>query len=114
MFATSDGEEIVRQICQVLETASSTQEMLHDIKKLAGLWASARLRFKDIESHELCAAWGKIVTRSVDSAITSHEAWKKKLLRDSAPTGDIVQVEEQLTKLKEVSQFKWTTIEPEL
>ena len=114
MFAVSDGEELVRQICQVLETGSSADHMLHDIQKLGGLWASARLRFKDIESCELCAAWGKIVTRSCDGAIASHGAWKKKLLRDSAPTGDIVQVEEQLTKLKEVSQFKWTTIEPEL
>ena len=114
MFATADGDEMVRQVGQVLETEIAGEQMVQDIKKLAGLWASARLRFKDIESYELCAAWGKIVTRSVDSAIASHEAWKKKLLRDSAPTGEIVQVEEQLTKLKEVSQFKWTTIEPEL
>ena len=114
MFATSDGEEIVRQICQVLETPSSTDEMLYSIKKLAGLWASARLRFKDIESCELCAAWSKIVTKAVAGAVSSYEAWKTKLLRESAPTGEIFEVEQQLTKLKEVSQFKWTTIEPEL
>ena len=114
MFATSDGEEIVRQICQVLETPSSTDDMLYSIKKLAGLWASARLRFKDIESCELCAAWSKIVAKSCASTITSHEGWKKKLLRESAPSGEILQVDEQLTKLKEISAFKWTTIEPEL
>ena len=62
-------------------------------------------------SHAWRAPW---CPRSVDSAIASHESWKKKLLRDSAPTGDIVQVEEQLTKLKEVSQFKWVNIEAEL
>ena len=114
MFATADGDEMVRQVGQVLETEITGEQMVQDIKKLAGLWASARLRFKDICSSELCAAWCKIVTKSCDGAIASHGAWKKKLLRDSAPTGDIVQVEEQLTKLKEVSQFKWTTIEPEL
>ena len=114
MFAVADGEEMARQIGQVLEENSSSERMVREIKRLGGLWASARLRFKDIESCELCAAWGKIVSRSCDGAIASHGAWKKKLLRDSAPTGEIVQVEEQLTKLKEVSQFKWTNIEAEL
>ena len=114
MFAVADGDEMVRQVHQVLEAGSSSDRTLEGIKRLGGLWASARLRFKDIDSSELCAARGKIVTRSCDGAIASHGAWMKKLLRDSAPTGEIVQVEEQLTKLQEVSQFKWTNIEAEL
>ena len=113
MFATSDGEELVRQICQVLENGTCADHMLHDIQKLGGLWASARLRFKDIDSSELCAAWAKIVKRACDGVLKSHGDWLRQLKRDSAPTGEIVQIEEQLTKLKEVGNFKWTTIEPE-
>ena len=113
MFAVADGEEMARQVGQVLEIGSSG-DPVEDIKKLGGLWASARLRFKDIDSSELSAAWGKIVKRACDGQLRSHEAWVKQLLRDSAPTGEIVRVEEHLAKLQEVSQFKWVNIEAEL
>ena len=112
MFAVADGDEMVRQVGQVLEIGSSG-DPVEDIKKLGGLWASARLRFKDIDSSELCAAWAKIVNRACDGVLKSHGDWLRQLKRDSAPTGEVVQIEEQLTKLKEVGNFKWTAIEPE-
>ena len=114
MFATADGDEMVRQVGQVLVENSSWERMVQDIKRLGGLWASARLRFKDIDSSELCAAWAKIVKRACDGELSSQGAWLRQLKRDSAPTGEIVKIEEQLTKLQEISQFKWVNIEADL
>ena len=114
MFAVADGEEMAHQIGQVLEENSSSERMVQEIKRFGGLWASARLRFKAIDSSELCAAWAKIVKRACDGGLSSHGAWLKQLKRDSAPTGEIVKIEEQLTKLQDISQFKWVNIEADL
>ena len=105
---------MVRQVGQVLEAESSSDRMLEGIKRLGGLWASARLRFKDIDASELCAAWAKIVKRACDGELSSQADWLRQLKRDSAPTGEIVKIEEQLTKLQEISQFKWVNIEADL
>ena len=76
--------------------------MLNGITKLGGLWASARLRFRDLPASELSAAWAKIVGTAVEGEIRSNKSWVQELKRQSAPSGQILEIEEHLELLGKV------------
>ena len=115
MFFSADADEMERQVSQILEMGSSSKEqMLYGICKLGGLWASARLRFKDLPGSELSAAWAKIVSAACEGQIAYHKSWLHDLKRSSAGTGEIMQAEEHLELLKQVQSEKWLDIDLKL
>ena len=115
MFFSADPDEMERQVSQILEMGGSSKEqMLHGICKLGGLWASARLRFKDLPGSELSAAWAKIVSAACEGQIAYHTSWLQDLKRSSAGTGEIMVAEEHLELLKQVQSEKWLDIDLQL
>ena len=111
MFFSADADEMQRQVHQILEGGASKLEMISGCKKLGGLWASARLRFRDLPGVELSAAWQKIVERACDAELRSHGAWVTELRRQSAGSGKIMEVEEHMELLRQVKLEKWLDIE---
>ena len=115
MFFSADADDMERQVSQILEVPSSSKDqMLHGICKLGGLWASARLRFKDLAGSELSAAWAKIVRAACEGQITYHKSWLHDLKKSSAGTGQILEAEEHLELLKQVQSEKWLDLDLQL
>ena len=111
MFFSADADEMQRQVHQILEAGTSKEQMVSGCKRLGGLWASARLRFRDLPGLELSAAWATIVGRACDAELRSHEAWITELRRQSAGSGKIMEVEEHMELLRQVKLEKWLDIE---
>ena len=111
MFFSADADEMQRQVHQILEAGSSKEQMVEGIRRLGSLWASARLRFRDLQGCELSAAWATIVGRACDAELASHRAWLTELRRQSAGSGKIMEVEEHLELLDQVKLEKWLDIE---
>ena len=82
MFFSCDASEMQRQVHQILEQGSSEEQMVEGVRGLGGLWASARLRFRDLPGCELSAAWAKIVAKACDGELESNRSWIHKLRRD--------------------------------
>ena len=115
MFFSADADEMQSQVSQILEVPSSSKDqMLHGICKLGGLWASARLRFKDLAGSELSAAWAKIVGAACEGEMASNKSWLEQLKRQSAGSGQVLEVEEHLELLRQVQLEKWLDIELQL
>ena len=114
MFFSCDNSEMQRQVHHILEQGSSKEEMIEGVRRLGGLWASARLRFRDLPGCELSAAWAKLVTKACDSELASNKLWIHQLRRDSAGLGQILEVEEHMQKLEQVKLEKWLDIEFQL
>jgi hypothetical protein len=110
MFFSCDASEMQRQVHQILEQGSSKEEMIEGVRRLGGLWASARLRFRDLPGCELSAAWAKIVGTVCEAEIDSNRSWIHKLRKDSAGSGPILEVEEHIQVLEQVKLEKWLDI----
>ena len=106
MFFSCDNSEMQRQVHHILEQGRSKEEMIEGVRRLGGLWVSARLRFRDLPGCELSAAWG-----ACDGELASHRAWLTELRRQSAGSGKIMEVEEHLELLGQVKLEKWLDIE---
>ena len=87
MFFSADADEMQRQMHQIMEQGSSKEQMIGGVRRLGGLWASARLRFRDLQGCELSAAWAKIVQKACDSELQANQTWLLQLRRSSAPAG---------------------------
>ena len=114
MFFSCDAGEMARQVHQILEAGSSKDEMIHGVRGLGGLWASARLRFRDLPGCELSAAWAKLVGKACDSELETNKSWLHKLRRESASSGEILEIEEHIQRLEFVKLEKWLDIELQL
>ena len=97
-----------------MEQGSSKEQMLQGVRSLGGLWASARLRFRDLPGEELSAAWAKLVGKVCESELESNKLWIVQLRRDSAGSGQILEVEEHIQKLEDLKLEKWLDIEVQL
>jgi len=111
MFFSADADEMQRQVHQILEQGSSKEQMIGGVRRLGGLWASARLRFRDLPGCELSAAWAKIVAKACDGERESNRCWIHELRKQSAGSGQILQVEEHVQLLEQVKLEKWLDIE---
>ena len=114
MFFSADADEMQRQVHQILEQGSSKEQMIGGVRRLGGLWASARLRFRDLPGYELSAAWANIVQKACDSELQANRSWVVELRRKSAPSGEILEVEQHLQVLEQVRVEKWLDIELQL
>jgi len=114
MFFSADADEMQRQVHQIMEQGSSKEQMIGGVRRLGGLWASARLRFRDLQGCELSAAWAKIVQKACDSELQANQSWLLQLRRSSAPAGEILEIEEHLQVLEQVKLEKWLDMELQL